>query len=60
MSRKRKHKIVMALANPERVRRDQERRRSGAAGAHKSKWDESRRKIRQQMREMRKCDICEG
>lgn len=60
MSRKRKHKIIMGLANPEAVRRDQERRRSGAAGAHSNAYNESRRKIRQQLREMKRCDICEG
>lgn len=48
------------LANPERVRADQERRRSGAAGAHKNAYNESRRRIRQQLKEMKKCDMCEG
>lgn len=60
MSKKRRPKIVMGLANPERVRADQERRRSGAAGVHKSKWEQNRAKIRQQLRQMRKCDMCEG
>lgn len=50
MSKKRRQNIVMGLANPERVRADQERRRSGAAGAHKSTRDENRRAVRQQLR----------
>jgi len=62
MSKRRRGKrnVPIRIANPERVQADQERRRSGAALPHGTQsWSIKRKKVREQLKQMGRCEICD-